>query len=118
MEKIVQYFGNPCKVACDGNCKKAWGINQRPKEHISGDDDDVVFLSDSELGEAPENPGTYEGGQGKPRSKSEMLNKWCFRECERSAHTPYGGNANDPLVLPDWSKLSYNIPASDPQNAT
>ena len=68
-------------MACDGKCHKAWGINNRPKRQLSEDEDDYEYLSDNELGEAPENPGTYEGGQGKnPKS----LNKWCARECERS----------------------------------
>ena len=81
LQKEIKWFRDQCILACDGKCHKAWGINNRPKRQLSEDEDDYEYLSDNELGEAPENPGTYEGGQGKnPKS----LNKWCARECERS----------------------------------
>ena len=81
LQKEIKWFRDQCIFACDGKCHKAWGINNRPKRQLSEDEDDYEYLSDNELGEAPENPGTYEGGQGKnPKS----LNKWCARECERS----------------------------------
>ena len=81
LQKEIKLFRDQCILACDGKCHKAWGINNRPKRQLSEDEDDYEYLSDNELGEAPENPGTYEGGQGKnPKS----LNKWCARECERS----------------------------------
>ncbi len=74
LKKEITWFGRKCTLACDGKCEKAWGINSRPSQ---GD----TFKKDEELGIAPEDPGTYEGGQGKcPGS----LNKWCARECERS----------------------------------
>ena len=82
-ELIVKFFGQWAKVNCDGRCSKAWGINNRPKVHLSEDEDDYAFLADDELGDAPVDPGTYEGGQGKPRSVGEFPNKWCIRECER-----------------------------------
>jgi len=78
--KAIIWSGAPVILVCDGKCNKAWG-NLRPKTYLSEDPDDVIYASDGELGEAPEDPGTYEGGQGKqPRS----LNKWCARQCERS----------------------------------
>lgn len=81
LQKEIKWFRDQCILACDGKCHKAWGINNRPKRQLSEDEDDYEYLSDNELGEAPENPGTYEGGQEKnPKS----LNKWCARECERS----------------------------------
>ena len=70
--KDIIYFGKSARVECDGNCKKAWGINSRPDK------------PDDELGAAPEDPGTYEGGHAKPKEGEEM-NKWCIRECERSS---------------------------------
>ena len=66
---------------CDGNCRKAWGVCQRPR------DDDDRFLTDSEIpGDAPVDPGTYEGESGKPENaqSGRDMNKWCFRQCERS----------------------------------
>ena len=117
MEKIIQYFGKPCKVACDENCKKAWGLNSRPKEIVSDVEDDVVWLADSELGEAPDDPGTYEGGHAKPTCRAEMLNKWCVRECERSERTLTSQTVDHEIKLPDWSKRLYNIPTSNPLNA-
>jgi hypothetical protein len=74
-------------LLCDGNCRKAWGINHRPKIEFSDvDPDDYAFLPDSEVGEAPADPGTYEGGHAKPRHDAgpNRQNKWCLRECERS----------------------------------
>lgn len=87
-------------------CHKAWGINNRPKEQLSDDDDDYAFLADSELGEAPEDPGTYEGGHAKPTRAEDRLNKWCFRECERSCIAKRG----EALTPPDFSKRLFNIP--------
>lgn len=78
--KPVNYFGQPVAIVCDGLCGKAWGINNRPRRE---DDEDEGFVSDGELGDAPSNPGTYEGGHAKPSSPISM-NKWCARECERS----------------------------------
>ena len=95
----IKYFGVDVKVACDGKCNKAWGINSRPSN-----EDKSEWLSDNELGEVPANPGTYEGGIGKPSDLSQFPNKWCVRECERCSMTPYGGNVNDELELSDFSK--------------
>lgn len=75
-------FGLPILLACDGKCEKAWGNNGRPKRQLSDDSDDYEFVADSELGDAPADPGTYEGGDAKPIDRTH--NKWCFRECERS----------------------------------
>lgn len=83
--KLITYFGQPCVVACDAKCVKAWGINNRPKHQHSDDSDDYTFFTDEELPDpAPRDPGTYEGGHAKPRTPEERLNKWCVRECERS----------------------------------
>ena len=76
--RLVTYFGQPLAVMCDGRCDKAWGRTQRP-EHPNGE-----WFRDNELGYAPVNPGTYEGGEGKPLPPSAKLSsKWCIRECER-----------------------------------
>jgi hypothetical protein len=108
MEKIITYFGQQVKVACDGKCSKAWGINNRPRIEFSKEDlDDMVFLSDDEIKEnAPENPGTYEGGCAKPIDDDEKPNKWCVRECERCAMEEDGK-----LELPDFTKRQYNQPS-------
>lgn len=104
MEGIITYFGQKSKVACDEKCHKAWGINSRPRIEANENDlYDAELLSDEELGLAPVDPGTYEGGDAKPTSKPEMLNKWCVRECERCVMSR-PGEADLPLTLPDFSK--------------
>ncbi|MGH1336033.1 MAG: hypothetical protein ACRBFS_07880 [Aureispira sp.] len=110
METIITYFGQSMKVACDEKCNKAWGIIARPKIEFEEQDlDDYAFLSDDELGEAPIDPGTYEGGQAKPIDNNQIPNKWCVRQCERCASSELG-KPNEELELPDYSKRSYNQP--------
>lgn len=110
MEKLtLTYCGQQVKVACDEKCNKAWGINKRPKEQLSGDPDDYVYLSDNELGEAPVNPRTYEGDDAKPIDKSDIPNKWCVRQCERCEMSDVG-KWNEPLKLKDFSVRRYNMP--------
>lgn len=84
-KKDIIYFGNSVVAACDGKCSKAWGLNSRKSVQLSDDEDDIAWLSDNELGVAPDDPGTYEGCDGKPinATSGEDLNKWCVRECER-----------------------------------
>lgn len=102
IKKEIKYFGEMVTAICDGKCGKAWGHNNRPKVYIhpegeDGDPDDYYYLPDHELGEAPEDPGTYEGCDGKPVNDDEMMNKWCVRECERSGtfgHN-FGGEIKD-----------------------
>ena len=85
---------------------KAWGINIRQKiEFDANNPDDIAYLTDGELGDAPVDPGTYEGNCSKPRSPREM-NKWCARECERSDTAI----TVDKIVLPDYSKRVFNQP--------
>lgn len=103
--KTIQWMGRLMVLACDGNCSKAWGITQRPKEQLGADDDDAAYLADSELGEAPHSPGTYESGCTKPLSPSGM-NKWCARECERSDMA----STADKLDFHDWSQRAINQP--------
>jgi hypothetical protein len=110
MEKIITYFDQNAKVGCDQKCNKAWGINGRPKvEFDENEPDDYAFLSDDELSEAPEDPGTYEGGHAKPTDKSQIPNKWCVRECERCSMSK-PNESHLPLQLPDYSKRNYNQP--------
>jgi hypothetical protein len=103
--KQIVWFGRSMVLGCDGNCAKAWGFSQRPKERVGKDQDDVAYLADGELGEAPERPGTYEGGHSKPDGPHAM-NKWCSRECERSDIAP----SVEKLSLADWSKRVLNQP--------
>lgn len=99
--KTINYFDVPCAVACDAKCHKAWGRNNRPRVILDpSNDDDYAYLTDDELGEAPADPGTYEGRDAKPRTPDELLNKWCTRECERSVITRQGELAQ----VPDFSK--------------
>lgn len=115
MEKIITYFGQPCKVGCDEKCNKAWGINQRPKIMLSDDEDDYAYLSDDELGEAPTDPGTYEGGHGKPTTPAQAPNKWCVRECERCVKSK-PSESHLPLKVRDLSERLYNIPRKPKQS--
>jgi hypothetical protein len=107
--KNIQYFGQPALAVCDANCGKAWGINLRPKVQLSADADDYEYLADGELGEAPADPGTYEGGQAKPTDPDERLNKWCVRECERCKMTHAGPRVLGEIELFDFSKRLRNM---------
>jgi len=109
--KCVTAHGEPHVMMCDGRCDKAWGMNSRPSEDLDPNNpDDFVWLSDSELGEAPECPGTSEGGEYKPQKPEFRLNKWCYRECERSREAKLNA---EPISPRDWSKRVYNIPRMD-----
>ena len=106
---LVIYFGQPMTVACDRQCDKAWGINNRPRKYLSANEDDYEFLADGELGNAPVDPGTYEGDHAKPLRPSQFPNKWCVRECERcSMSRP--NEFDKPLKLYDYSQRVYNKP--------
>ena len=106
VKKEIFCYGNNVIVACDEKCNKAWGINNRPKKVLDKDNpDDYAFLSDTELGEAPQDPGTYEGGHGKPSTPEEKPNKWCIRECERMELF----KPTETITLRDFSKRRFNI---------
>lgn len=109
ISKVVTAFGRPTRIGCDAQCDKAWGINNRPKIQFSDDPDDYAFLADHEVGTAPEDPGTYEGGHAKPTTPEERLNKWCFRECERCASC-YAGREDEPMNYPNFFERIYNQP--------
>lgn len=107
--------GQELIIACDGKCEKAWGVNARPFIGLDKDDtDDIVWLSDSELGVAPIDPGTREGGDSKPIQPKH--NKWCFRECERSDSCNAQEFPN--LKLPDFSRRLYNQPCKHEGGST
>jgi hypothetical protein len=104
--KQIRWFGSEVTLACDGKCTKAWGLNCRPKVELDpSDPDDVAWLADDELGDAPQDPGTYEGGHAKPEGPHEM-NKWCARECERSEIFDEGKE----VTARDFSQRMYNQP--------
>ena len=109
MEKLITYFFQDAKIACDEQCQKAWGSTNRPKVQLSDDEDDYAYLSDNELGIAPIDPGTREGGHAKPTLKTEIPNKWCVRECERCAMSR-PNQLEVELKLPDFSNKRYNQP--------
>lgn len=77
------FFGRPIWLACDGECGQAWGHNWHGVKEA----------------QAPADPGTYEGGHAKPTDKRH--NKWCARECERSAILSRGDHpADKDVILP------------------
>jgi len=110
LTKSITAFGRSLTLVCDGRCDKAWGINHRPHVQLGDgkDPDDYCWIPDQELGEAPRDPGTYEGGHGKPSGEPltdpGRMNKWCFRQCERSDSFEPG----EPLVVPDLSNPRPN----------
>lgn len=107
ISKDIVWFGQAAVLSCDAKCDKAWGLNSRPRIEFDPEDpDDYAFLADDELGEAPYDPGTYEGGHAKPRSKKDRLNKWCARECERSCIV---GRLNPDDKPSDFSRRVYNM---------
>jgi hypothetical protein len=111
--KLVLYSGKPMAVMCDAKCEKAFGINGRPQTQFDPDDeDDNAYLPDDQVGIAPDYPGTWEGGEGKPLLPEQRMNKWCVRECERSVSADMG----EVVELPDFSKPVYNMPWKHPES--
>lgn len=108
-EVIIMFSGQKAHVNCDRKCSKAWGISNRPKIQFSDDEDDTAFLADYELEEAPEDPGTYEGGQAKPISPNDFPTKWCVRECERCNMSEPGEWMHE-LEVKSFEKRRYNQP--------
>jgi hypothetical protein len=109
LEQEILFCGQQVLLRCDGRCDKAFGINGRPQRSLSDDEDDYVFLSDAEVGEAPppgKTVGMSEGGHMKPSATPltdpSQMNKWCARECERSILT----ETNEPI--PDLSNPQPN----------
>lgn len=99
-------------LICDANCKKAWGCCHRPRIQLSLDEDDYVYLADSALGDAPDDPGDYEGGEGKPTAydipQLHIHNKWCHRACERST-TIFPGQERKGFAIPDMGCPAPNM---------
>lgn len=109
----VYAFKQEIVLACDGKCEKAWGINERPVLNLDpNDENDIAWLSDLELGPAPTNPCTCEGGVFKPLQP--IHNKWCFSECERSVSCLLKDFPN--LQLPNFSQRVYNQPQKHVQS--
>ena len=113
LTKQITAYGQPMEIRCDGRCSKAWGIPGRPVIALDpADEDDLVWLADQEIeGDAPADPGTYEGGHGKPQATDctdpSRMNKWCFRACERCVTAP---------AMPrDWSTRLFNHPSKHPR---
>lgn len=112
LAKEILFFGQRVTLACDGNCNKAWGMSTRPRVDLDEENpDDFYWLADGELGDAPQDPGTYEGTQGKPELDQRLESKWCARECERSRiFAPH-----ETVALPDFSAHLYNIKSHAPE---
>lgn len=99
-------FGKPVNFVCDGNCRKAFGRDLRPQIQWSRNRDDVTWLADGEIPfDAPEDPGTTEDGESKPRETPTRHNKWCVRSCERCSM--HDGKEPD-QEQHDWSKRLDN----------
>jgi len=107
----IIFFYRKVNIKCDGKCHKAWGINNRPRNQLSIDEDDYEYLADGELPWAPRNPGTSEGGHLKPDNVSLFPNRWCVRECERCQMY----DLNDPIPLDkDFTHRIQNKPLTNP----
>lgn len=110
----IKYRGAPALIVCDGKCEKAWGVNGRKDDLIIAYDenepDDIAYKADHEIGIAPKDTGTYEGGEGKPSVPGEH-NKWCARECERSRLIRPG----EEISCWDFSSRFHNQPAKHPE---
>ncbi len=105
----IAWFFSWSLLCCDAKCDKAWGHNGgRPQVTFSDDPDDYAYLPDSEVGTAPANPDTAEGGDMKPTHVLTRHNKWCARECERSSIVSLTSQCME-LELRDFSKLVYNM---------
>lgn len=124
MKPLITYgffCGFRVRFVCDRKCEKAWGMNSRPRKEmvevsqeglelmteasIFRGDDLHEYLADGELGEAPENPGTYEGDDRKPLPPVDSHNRWCVRECERCETADPG----KPLYVHDFSRRVPNL---------
>lgn len=114
-EAFITFCGQKARVKCDRKCSKAWGVQNRPKQQLSEDIDDTVSFADYELGNAPDDPRTYEGGVGKPVSPDEFPTKWCVRECERCAMSHPNEWMNE-LELEDFGSRRYNKPSLHNEN--
>lgn len=103
-------------VACDANCNKAFGRDDRPR----GDHpDDSMYIPDDLAPDAPIDPGSRAGADAKPRCLSERLNAWCRDICERSvvldAQRAIAPEASSPVVtLPDFTRWNYVDPKLGP----
>lgn len=128
LDKQIVYFGRQTHTGCDAKCHKAWGMQLRPavyldaegkviKVYLGGkgkydlpdgaDPDNHAYIPDELLGNAPEEPGTWEGFEGK---EPESLNKWCVRQCERNEIGEYD-DPMGPLKLKNFSDFLFNIPS-------
>lgn len=110
--RVAKKLPNGDLVHCDGKCNKAWGINLRTEIRLSETNiDDNVWLADDELGEAPDDPGTYEGFHGKPSllDGPDRQNKWCVRECERPTYVQADGVVYG--AHHDFTRRVFNIPS-------
>lgn len=108
--KEIKAYGDTVFIGCDAKCEKAFGLNGRPAVQLSENENDYAFLSDSEVGIAPTSGKTAiveEGSDTKPDANipESLLNKWCFRECERCVVA----SSKDELTLPDYTKRLTNL---------
>ncbi|HDR9105393.1 TPA: hypothetical protein QDB04_002234 [Burkholderia vietnamiensis] len=102
----ISWFGRQMKVGCDGNCGKAWGLSARPRIRLDFlDPEDIAFLADSELDQAPADPGAFSGYR-KPAEGPAGINKWCALECERSTICGLGHQPE----ISDFSERRYTQP--------
>jgi hypothetical protein len=62
----ITFAGQALTAICDFKCERACGKHARPTAKLSSGDAHYAFFSDGELGAAPDEPGTEEGGCRKP----------------------------------------------------
>jgi hypothetical protein len=104
LTKKIRYQGDSLTAVCDEKCNKAWGNNLRPEIILSDDLDDYAYLADTELGDAPIDPGTRVGKVAKPLEPYDRMNKWCIGECERCKLFEKGAE----IELDDFNQRFYN----------
>ena len=95
-EAYIIFCSRKAKIGCDRKCFKAWGTAERPRKA-----DGEEYRTDNELPLAPACPDTAEGRDIKPGNPDKFPNKWCIRQCERSAISEIGKH-DMPLELPDF----------------
>ena len=92
----ILYYGKSRLLFCDARCDEAYGRHWPINKEKSWP--------------APEDPGTYEGVDGKPRELGARLNRWCARECERSHFAEVGEGIAAWLSPDEKDPAIQNIP--------
>ena len=104
--KRTTVHGSEVVIACDAKCTKAWGLQKRPSRVVDeSKPDDIVWLGDGELKQAPSDPKTTVNGYGKPLKPEHRMNQWCVSECERSMFV----SPNETKETHNWRRRTRNM---------